>query len=489
MDLADLEPRALWAEFLALCAIPHPSHHEEEAARWALGRFKALGIEARTDSGGNVLARKPASPGKEGRPGVILQAHLDMVPQAAGGLAHDFRRDPIRPRMDPKDRDWVVAAGTTLGADNGIGVAAALALMADPGLSHPPLECLFTTNEEDGMGGARAVEPGSLRGGLLLNLDGEDDREITISCAGTLRTRAELPLASEPAPGGFRWLELKVSGLLGGHSGVDIDKGRGNASLLLCRAIREAARAAGGVSVARLSGGTASNAIPREAKSLVGCPEAKAADFEKALRRSAEAIGAELEATDPGFELKAEEAAAPSFALTSGASTVLLDLLLGIDNGLLEMDPELKGLIRSSSNLGELEALAEAGGGRARTLVLVRSSVEAEKERIGSGIEARFRAAGAATTRPAVSPAWAPNLGSPLLALAKGLYREMYGTDPIIGATHGGLETGLFRPLFPSWDMISIGPLIQYPHSPDERVCVSSVARFYGYVRELVARL
>lgn len=489
MDLADLEPRALWADFFALCAIPHPSHHEEAAARWAVGRLKALGVEARMDSGGNVIARKAASPGKAGRPGVILQAHLDMVPQAASGLAHDFARDPIRPRLDPKDPDWLVASGTTLGADNGIGVAAALALMADPGLSHPPLECLFTTNEEDGMGGARRVEAGSLEGRILLNLDGEDDEELTIGCAGTLRTKAELGLPAERPPEGLRWLELGLSGLLGGHSGVDIDKGRGNATLLLCRVLRTASAAAAGLRIASLEGGTASNAIPREARALVGLPASAEAAARAALESAAASIRAELAASDPGFAFSAAEAPAPSSALSPASGARLLDLLLGIENGLIEMDPEIEGLIRSSSNLGELKVGASEGKGAMTALVLVRSSVESEKERIGSGIEARFRAAGATTTRPSEAPAWTPNLGSPLLGLATKTYRELYGKDPAIKATHGGLETGLFRPVFPHWDMISMGPLIRCPHSPDERVSVSSVARFYRYARELVERL
>ncbi len=491
MNLSTIEPRPLWAHFFSICAIPHPSHREKELADWVLAWAAGQGIEAIRDEGGNVILRKPASKGREKAPGVILQAHLDMVSQATPESGHDFSRDPIRPRPDPANPGWISATGTTLGADNGIGVAEAMALMEDKSLVHGPLECLFTLNEEDGMGGAREVKPDALRGSILLNLDGEDDTELCIGCAGTLRIKAERELALAAGTADFRWFELRVSGLLGGHSGVDIDKGRGNASLLLCRA----AAAAPGARLALLEGGTASNAIPRDARALLGLA---AAGREKALaliQAEAKAIAAELAGSDPGFAFGLEEKPAPDAALSPEDSAALFRAVLGLPNGLFEMEPDMPGLVRSSSNLGELRLglppAKEAAAGRVgfHALSLVRSSVEAEKERIGAGIEAAFAAYGAATSRPSEAPAWTPDLKSPLLALARAAYTEVTGAEAAIRATHGGLECGLFRPRFPHWDMISLGPNIRYPHSPDERVEVASVERFHRFARALVEKL
>ncbi len=495
MNLKHLEPACLWREFFALCAIPHPSHQEEALGEWVVGRARSLGLSAHKDACGNVYLKKPAQPGLEGKPGVILQAHLDMVPQVAAGHDHDFSRDPIRPRLDGADPDWLIATGTTLGADNGIGVAAALALLADDRLRHGPLEALFTVNEEDGMTGARAVEQGHLAGSLLLNLDGEDDTELTIGCAGTLRTKAEFSFPGTPPSADERAIELRVGGLLGGHSGVDIDKGRGNASLLLARVLAKATEASpSGSRLAFMEGGTAANAIPREARALVLVADRDATAFRTALEAEGRRIADELKASDPGFALGVTDAPLPALAVSASASLNFLATLLALPNGLFEMDPDMPGLVRSSSNLGELRLGTKDAAMVGHTLALVRSSIEETKERYGSEIERLLADLGARQgkvrqTRPAVSPAWTPNLQSPLLATAVALYRDLRGNEPKIGATHGGLETGLFRPRFPHWDMISVGPCIKFPHSPDERVSVSSTARFYAYVRSLIERL
>lgn len=494
MDMHALEPQSVWTHFFTICSIPHPSHHEKALGTALLSWASARGIHAVMDTAGNVVMKKPASPGKEGARGVILQAHLDMVPQAAVGSGHDFTRDPIKPRPDPANPGWICATGTTLGADNGIGVAMAMALLEDGALVHGPLECLFTTNEEDGMDGARSIETGLLSGKLLLNLDGEDDAELTIGCAGSIRTVAALARPAETVPAGLSWFEAAVGGLLGGHSGVDIDKGRANATLALVGLL---AKAREPVFVASISGGTAANAIPREARAIVGLPADRANAFQAAFQAEATTIRIALGDRDPGFlaavtPLPPETR--PGQALGPSGAESMLAVLGALPNGLVSMEPDMPGLIRTSLNLGQLKGQVTDGTFRLDTTVMVRSSSDEEKESLGATAEKRLAGAtdhgwNVSQRRPSVTPAWTPDTASPLLAQTKAVYRELFGKDPRVTSTHGGLETGLFRPRFPSWDMISIGPNIRYPHSPDERVEVASVARSYRFVRELVARL
>ncbi len=497
MHIDELQPRSVWKYFFDICAIPHPSHREaalgDALMRWAAER----GIEARRDESGNVAMGRPAVFGMEDHPGVILQAHLDMVPQKSAESGHDFDRDPIRPRLDPKNPAWLVADGTTLGADDGIGVAMALSLLEDRELRSGGLECLFTVNEEDGMSGARAIEPGFVSGSLLLNLDGEDEAELTIGCAGAVRTIAELSIPATDAPDGLEWYEASVEGLLGGHSGVDIDKGRANATLLLVGIL---ARTRVALHLASIAGGTAANAIPREARAVVGVESARAAEFRAAFQSEASAVRIALGDKDPGLVAAISPAAAGgsghSACLAPRDADSMLTMLGALPNGLVAMEPDMPGLIRTSLNLGKVEGAVAPDSGRFRldTLVMVRSSSDDEKEALASTVEKRL--AGVAEygwtvgqRRPAVSPAWSPDPASPLLGKAVAVYRELFGKDPRVTSTHGGLETGLFRPRFPAWDMLSVGPTIRYPHSPDERVEIASVERSYRFVRELISRL
>jgi len=492
MDIAMLEPRDVWKHFLTICSIPHPSHHEEALAKALVAWARSKGLSTHIDAAYNVIIKKPASPGKEHSPGIILQAHLDMVPQAAGSLGHDFTKDPIKPRIDPADHAWVIATGTTLGADNGMGVAMALAILEDTSLAHGPLECLFTTDEEDGMSGARAVEPGVLSGMILLNLDGEDDDELTIGCAGSIRTSAELVHPAEPAGAGLAWFELAVGGLLGGHSGVDIDKGRANATLVLARLI---AKSGIPCSMASMSGGTAANAIPREAKAIIGIGTDQEKAFRLALDKETAAIKAELGTADPGLVVSIAPAAAPALRVLGQAGTrSLLTVLLGMPNGLIAMEPDMPNLIRTSLNLGTLSGATTNNTFTLSTMTLVRSSSDADKEALGKRLETSIHSAATmgwsvSHERRAESPAWSPNTASPLLKQCKEVYSSLFGSAPRVSSTHGGLETGLFRPKFPSWDQISLGPTIRYPHSPDERVEIASVARSYRFVVELLKRL
>lgn len=461
---------------------------------WAWGRK----LEAKADAARNVVIRKPASEGRAGESGIVLQCHTDMVPQAAAGLGHDFARDPIKPRLDPANPGWLCATGTTLGADNGIGMAMALALLEDESLEHGPLECLFTTCEEDGMCGAKAVPAGSLAGSSLVNLDGEDDGELTIGCAGSIRTAAELGCPAEPTPRDAVWLEAAITGLPGGHSGIDIASGRANATLALVRIL---SRAAHPIRLASLEGGSAANAIPREARALLAVDRSGLASFRSAFNREAASLNAEIGATNPGMAASLEPAPTPASATALGAkrSASLLSLIGGLPNGLVAMEPDMPGLIRTSLNLGKLSGRVDADSGNFRlsTLVMVRSSSAGEMEAVAAQVEGRLAAAGAAAaagdegwsvnqSRPAVSPAWTPDRDSPLLAASKAIYLGLFGSEPKVTSTHGGLECGLFRAAFPDWDMVSLGPKILYPHSPDERVEIASVARTYRFLRELV---
>lgn len=494
MELNKLEPRSVWTHFFTICSIPHPSHHEKALGTALAGWAAMRGLATTTDASGNVVIKKPASIGWEQSRSIILQAHLDMVPQAASGSGHDFTRDPIQPRLDPANPGWLSATGTTLGADNGIGVAMAMAILEDDALVHGPLECLFTINEEDGMDGARSMGTDMLTGKILLNLDGEDDTELTIGCAGSIRTAATLARPAESVPDGLSWFEVSVEGLLGGHSGVDIDKGRANATLVLAGLL---SRTRESIFMASMTGGTAANAIPREASALVGVPANRTTVFQSTLQSEATTLRIMLGDNDPGFMATIKPLATEAFpqhALGTAGSESMLSILGALPNGLVSMEADMPGLIRTSLNLGQLNGSVTGGMFKLDTMVMVRSSSDGEKESLGATVEKRLAGAvdhgwSVSQHRPSVTPSWMPDTASPLLAETKAVYRELFGKDPKVTSTHGGLEPGLFRPRFPDWDMISLGPNIRYPHSPDERVELASVVRSYRFVRELIARL
>ncbi|HTX72721.1 MAG TPA: beta-Ala-His dipeptidase [Rectinemataceae bacterium] len=481
------EPRELWAIFQSLCAIPHPSRGEAGLAEWIRGRAQRAGLETAKGAAGNLVIRKPATPGAEDAPGVILQAHLDMVGQAEAGIPHRFDRDPIRPRISEDEPEWLEATGTTLGADNGIGVAAALAFAESKGFRHGPFECLFTVNEEDGMGGARSVDPGELRGSYLINLDHENAGELCIGCAGTVRIRAEFEAefaASDPDRVG---LQLRVGGLRGGHSGADIHLGRANASRVLAELLLSAGEGSSW-QLAAFEGGTAANAIPRDAVAQVLLPTSALGRWRSRLDRSIGELTRRHRAADPDLAVTTVELPPAAQALAPGFSSRLLTCLLALPNGLIALDPEVPGAVQSSCNLGIASLKAERHPGL-EVLAMVRSSLESEKEAIAAEVETRLRGLGARTTRPASAPAWSPEPDSPLVQRAAQVYRARCGAEPVIMATHGGLECGIFREKFPHWRMISIGPTIRFPHSPKEALLMPSVASFWGFLTSLVEAL
>ncbi len=495
-ELGKLEPRGVWSIFFEVCAIPHPSHHEEALALWALERARRDGFEAFRDSAGNVLIRKPASPGHEGAKGVILQAHLDMVPQRTGDSSHDFLRDPILPRIDPADPHWLRATGTTLGADDGIGIAAGFALLEDAQLHHGKLELLLTVNEEDGMSGAHDLAQGLLSGNYLLNLDGEREEELGVGSAGSRRVHFSFSERALPPEDGLSWIEVRVFGLRGGHSGGDIHLGRANAVRALLDLI---APEAASISLARIEGGSLPNAIAREAGAILGLPSAGLEGFLARLETRRAGLESRFRTVDPGLRVAVEAVPAPEAAalscLDNAAGARVLAALDALPDGCFSLLEGMADVARLSSNLGALatRCVDEGDGSGARLLIegkiLTRAAFDAERATVVAEIEGILRAGGATVElRPELS-AWSPDLKSPLLAAAKRSWLECRGEEAGVRATHGGLECSLIRLAYPGLDMLSVGPTIRFPHSPDEAVHIASVGRFMEAARRLVERL
>jgi len=472
--LAALSPAALWSAFADLCAIPHPSRHETALIAHLRDRAVAKGLTADVDAKGNLIVRKPATPGREGRPGVILQAHVDMVPQANADTAHDFRTDPIRPRVDGA---WVRATGTTLGADNGIGAAAMLALMEDDTIAHGPLEFLFTVEEEIGLNGARAVAPGVLSGSILLNLDSEDDGRITIGCAGGRDLRILVPMTREAASAGSVALSVSVRGLKGGHSGLDIHKGHGNAIRLLARMLRAGTDAAPSLRLVTMTGGSARNAIPREAEATILISTAEAEAAKAAIASVVAEAKAELTVADPGLTVPvAEVAAAPAFS--AERTLALLRAINACPDGIARLSDSLPGTPETSSNVGVIAASDDG----VRIVCMVRSSVDPARDALCGRIADAFALAGGSCEPGAPYPGWRPDPDAPVLALLSRVYAARKGSAPEISTVHAGLECAILGAAYPSWQMASIGPNIRAPHSPDERVEIESVANFWALI-------
>lgn len=479
---ANLEPRPVWAHFATLCAIPRPSKHEAALREHLLAWARARNLEARVDTAGNLILKKPASPGCEGRPGVILQGHLDMVCQKNAGTPHDFHRDPIRPEL--KD-GWLVAEDTTLGADNGIGVALALAVLENPDLVHPPLEVLLTIDEEAGMGGARALAPGSLRGTRLINLDTEEWGEFYLGCAGGMDVEVTRACASEPVPAGWRAWRLSLVGLQGGHSGIDIHRGRGNALRLLVECLHGLAREVEARLVA-LEGGTARNAIPREAFAVAAVPER----LTGRLGERVAALGAELRqhlaGRDDGVRLAlAPEPDTDGQMLMPFDQAALLDFLEAAPNGVMRQSADFPGVVETSDNLGVASLCRDSF----RAVFMVRSLKDAEAHALADKLIRYAAAFGLAAGKVGSYPGWTPNPGSPLLALGRRVYEEHFGEPARLQVIHAGLECGLLAASHPDLDMLSFGPDIRGAHAPGERVAVESVGRCWGLLKALLEAL
>ncbi|NJD20208.1 MAG: aminoacyl-histidine dipeptidase [Gemmatimonadetes bacterium] len=477
--VSDLEPKPLWRHFDQILTIPRGSREEAKMRAHVVGGATRNGLEHRVDATGNVVVRKPASPGRENAPAVILQAHLDMVNEKNSDVAFDFTKDAIRPL---RDGEYLTADGTTLGSDNGVGVAAMLAVMEDTDLVHGPLELLFTIDEETGLTGAATLDPTLLSAKRLINLDSEEEGALTVGCAGGSHTELTLSLDAVPAPAGATAHRVRLFGLNGGHSGVDIHLQRGNAVQLLARMLLAAGQP---VFLAGIEGGNKHNAIPREAWATVVIPEGAAGDFLARLEARFQGVKGEFSVPEPGMRMEVADAAVPGTVWSADAGVRVLRLLVALPHGVAAMSNDIRGLVETSSNL----ASVKVADGAVKVLLSSRSSVASGMEWIRGKIDAVAMLAGARADHHDGYPGWKPDLGSQLLGVVRSVHTRVLGSEPRVEAIHAGLECALIGKLVPGMDMISMGPQIEFPHSPNERVKIDSVGRFWdlltGTLKEL----
>jgi dipeptidase D len=475
-----LQPASVWAHFATLCAVPRASKQEvqlrEQLYQWATGR----GLNATADAAGNLIVRKPATVGREQVPGVVLQAHLDMVCQKNADSTHDFSRDPIVPEL----RDgWLVTEKTTLGADNGIGVALILAVLEDDSLAHGPLEALLTVDEEAGMGGARGLAPGVLQGRLMLNLDTEDWGEFYLGCAGGLDVNVTRHGASEPVPAGHVARRIVLRGLRGGHSGVDIHEERGNAIKLLVRVLREL-EAGFALRLSELKGGTARNALPREASALVWVPEAVADRLAEAVAALAAQLRAELRGVDDGLSIELAPGEA-SAVMVLAEQEIWLASLQAAPHGVHRMSRQVPGVVETSNNLGIVD-LGPSGGS---CNFMVRSLLESGSLALADEIGSLWALSGTPVEKEGFYPGWAPNPASPLLKLCQTVYRRDFGADSKVQVVHAGLECGIIGAKYPGMDTVSFGPTIRGAHAPGERLEIASVDKCWRLLTAILAAI
>ncbi len=477
---ATLEPKELWRNFERLNAVPRPSKKEEKVIEFIQNFGNTVSLETKVDSAGNVLIKKPASKGMENRIPIILQSHLDMVHQKNADTVFDFDADGIKMFIDA---DWVRAEGTTLGADNGIGVASILAILASDSISHPPLEALFTIDEETGMTGALSLKPGFLNGKILLNLDTEEDNELTIGCAGGIDITATGYYDSVPFMAGSAFT-IKLKGLAGGHSGVDIHKGKANANKLMNRTLTEISKQIH-LGISFIDGGSLRNAIPRESVAGIIVESNNENKLKQILSGIGDDFKTEYHFTDPNLALTIESADPPKSLLPEKFQSELLNVLYACPNGIYRLSPEITGLVQSSNNV----ARVLVRDGTYSVQCLTRSSVDSEKKDLSNAITAVFDLLNATVTYGGNYPGWEPKPGAPIVKLMREIYLELFDEEPHVNAVHAGLECGIIGTNYPELQMISFGPNIYGAHSPDEKVQVSSVQKFWTYLLETLKRI
>jgi dipeptidase D len=476
--LGELEPRLVWDHFLALTRIPRPSKHEGEARDHVLAWASERGFATDVDAEGNAVARVPASPGRDGAPTIVLQAHLDMVCEREPGSPNDPREGRI---AVVRDGDWIVADGTTLGADNGIGVAGALAVAEDPQAVHGPLELLFTVSEEQGLDGAKALAPELVTGRMLLNLDGTSDGALTVGCAGSTHAFTRLPLERSAVPPGYVTLDVRLSGARGGHSGGDIAKGRVNAIKALARVLSRGFAAAP-FQLVSLDGGVSRNAIPRDARALIAAPSDAEALVRSAAATALDAIREQYAGTDDGVVLSVETAEPAATAADGVTTRRALDLLEALPTGVVAMSPALPGAVETSTSV----TVAETSGHVLTLASMTRSANAPALEEVVERIRSLGRLAGADVEAVRSYPPWRPDLSSSLLTRARETFTRSLGSEPKLEVVHGGLECAVIGGKLPGIEMISIGPEVQNPHAPGERLSVPATERFYVLLRALL---
>lgn len=478
VNIAELQPQAVWEHFQTLCDIPRPSKHEQQLRDYLKGWAELRGLQTVVDAAGNLIVRKPATTGLEDRVGVVLQGHLDMVCQANTGTEHDFFKDPIRPTLQD---GWLVAENTTLGADNGIGVAMGLAVLASDDIAHGPVEVLMTLDEEAGMGGALGLEPGLLQGSMMINIDTEEWGEFYMGCAGGVDVNVTRSYASVALPAGYQAVSLCIRGLKGGHSGADIHLGRGNANKVLVRLLREL-EAETKLRLVSLVGGTARNALSREAVAVVAYPEADAARVAAKLDAFQSLLRFELAGVDEGITVLTESASA-STVLDAADQAAILAALHATPHGVKRMSQRVNGVVETSNNLG----VVRVENGKVFANLMVRSLLDSGTWMLAREVESLFGLAGFAVEMEGGYPGWAPNPQSPLLALFQQVYTQEFGGKSGVQVIHAGLECGIIGAKYPAMDMVSFGPTIRGAHAPGERVELASVDKAWQLLKAVLA--
>ncbi|MCT4561945.1 MAG: aminoacyl-histidine dipeptidase [Crocinitomicaceae bacterium] len=482
MEVRSLEPKGLWNHFADLNAVPRPSKKEERVIEFMMNFGKELGLETLKDAIGNVVIKKPGALHLANAQTIIMQSHLDMVHQKNNDTVFDFDKQGIDMIVDG---DWVKANGTTLGADNGIGVAAIMALLSSTDIAHPPIEAMFTIDEETGMTGAKELDGKNFSGKILLNLDTEDDDELSIGCAGGIDTNTSYKYKQEPLNADSEGFTLKVKGLMGGHSGMDIDKGRGNANKMMTRVLYHL-RSVVDVQLVEFDGGSLRNAIPREATVRLAVHKDASKVLMAEVEKIADQIKVEYKTVEANLQIVLEETDVTGAKAVEVHDMVkILNALYAVPNGVYRMSPDIADLVECSSSL----ARVIVKDGDFITQSLQRSSVESSKDDIANTIRANFENMGASVVQSGDYPGWQPNPNSKILNVMADLYREMYKEEPQIKACHAGLECGILSQHLPGVDMISFGPNIRAAHSPDEKVQISSVQKFWDYLLETLNRL
>lgn len=478
MEIKNLAPELVWNIFDQITKVPRPSKKEEKIRQWLVDFAKQHNIEYHLDATGNILMRKPATPGYEDHQTIVMQGHIDMVCEKNSDVDHDFENDPIETIIDG---DWVKANGTTLGADNGVGVALSLACLIDDSFQHGPLEALFTYDEETGMTGANAIEEGFMTGKVLINLDSETEGQIFIGCAGGMDTVGLFHYTPAPAPKDLYYAKVKVSGLLGGHSGGDIHLQHANANKVLARFLTTQPDAV----LAAIHGGNLRNAIAREAEAVIGIPYSSKDNVVAELNQFAAIIEGEVGDIEKGMKLTIETVDTPETVIEKEVADRLIKALIVCPHGVQGMSRSMPGLVETSTNMASVKMI-ELGVIKVETSQ--RSSVESEKRAIAQAVATTFSLAGAEVKQGSGYPGWKPNTSSPIMKVCADTYRDLYGKEPEIMAIHAGLETGLFLTKYPYLDMVSIGPTMEGVHSPDERLYIPSVGTFYAYLKEVLSR-
>ncbi len=481
MEVKDLQPKLVFQIFDEITKVPRPSKKEGKIRQYLLDFAAKHNIAVKSDAVGNIVMSKEATPGHENAPTVILQGHMDMVCES-NDKSFDFENNPIKTIIDG---EWLRADGTTLGADNGIGVAASLAAMIDPELVHGPIEALFTVDEETGMTGAFGLEPGMVTGKILINLDSEDDAEIFVGCAGGVDTTCTFNYHRSQAPTDFQYFRIDVANGLGGHSGGDIHLGRANANKILARFLWSLTQKYE-VSLAEIDGGNLRNAIARAAHAVVGVHTSNKEDVRIMLNKYVADVENEYKGVEPTLTIDMESVETPEFCVDSTTTLNVIRSIYGAPHGVVSMSRELEGLVETSTNLASVKMKED---NQIVVTTSQRSSVESRKWDIAYQVEAVFQLAGAKVTHGDGYPGWQPNLESPIMKIASDAYEELYGIKPAIKAIHAGLECGLFKSVYPDLDMVSFGPTLRDVHSPSERMHIPAVERFWCQLRRILEKV